>query len=135
MSATTLDRKGTRDGFLRLAMRADAAISALAGLAGVPLAGYLATVSGTTKAFEYSMAAFLISYGVIVFWLATLPSVRRVGMGVVVANLLYTVAAVVLVLTDVYPLTATGVVVTLGSGIYTLFFAELQYQGWHRAKA
>ncbi|MDT7555459.1 MAG: hypothetical protein QOI16_4421 [Pseudonocardiales bacterium] len=135
MSATTLDRKGTRDGFLRLAMRADAAISALAGLAGVPLAGYLATASGTTKAFEYSMAAFLISYGVIVFWLATLPSVRRVGLGVVVANLLYTVAAVVLVLTDVYPLTATGVVVTLGSGIYTLFFAELQYQGWRRAKA
>src|ERR1700722_10684396 len=105
MSATTLDRRGTRDGLLRLAMRADAAISGLAGVAGVPLAGYLATVSGTTKAFEYGMAAFLISYGVIVFWLATLPSVRRVGMGVVVANLLYTVAAVVLVLTDVFPLT------------------------------
>jgi hypothetical protein len=135
MSATTLDRRGTRDGLLRLAMRADAAISGLAGVAGVPLAGYLATVSGTTKAFEYGMAAFLISYGVIVFWLATLPSVRRVGMGVVVANLLYTVAVVVLVLTDVFPLTATGVVVTLGSGIYTLFFAELQYQGWRRARA
>jgi hypothetical protein len=135
MSATTLDRRGTRDGLLRLAMRADAAISGLAGVAGVPLAGYLATVSGTTKAFEYGMAAFLISYGVIVFWLATLPSVRRVGMGVVVANLLYTVAAVVLVLTDVFPLSATGVVVTLGSGIYTLFFAELQYQGWRRVRA
>jgi apolipoprotein N-acyltransferase len=135
MSATTLDRKGTRDGLLRLAMRADAAISGVAGLAGVPLAGYLATVSGTTKAFEYGMAAFLISYGVLVFWLATLPSVRRAGMAVVLGNLLYTVAAVVLVLTDVFPLTATGVVVTLGSGIYTLFFAELQYQGWRRARA
>ena len=135
MSATTLDRKGTRDGLLRLAMRADAAISGVAGLAGVPLAGYLATASGTTKAFEYGMAAFLISYGVLVFWLATLPSVRRAGMAVVLGNLLYTVAAVVLVLTDVFPLTATGVVVTLGSGIYTLFFAELQYQGWRRARA
>jgi hypothetical protein len=135
MSATTLDRKGTRDGLLRLAMRADAAISGLAGLAGVPLAGYLATASGTTKAFEYGMAAFLISYGAIVLWLATLPSVRRAGMAVVVANLLYTVATVVLVLADVFPLTATGVVVTLGSGIYTLFFAELQYQGWRRARA
>jgi apolipoprotein N-acyltransferase len=135
MSATTLDRKGTRDGLLRLAMRADAAISGVAGLAGVPLAGYLATVSGTTKAFEYGMAAFLISYGVLVFWLATLPSVRRAGMAVVLGNLLYTVAAVVLVLTDVFPLTATGVVVTLGSGIYTLFFAELQYQGWRRTRA
>jgi hypothetical protein len=135
MSATTLDRKGTRDGLLRLAMRADAAISGVAGLAGVPLAGYLATVSGTTKAFEYGMAAFLISYGVLVLWLATLPSVRRAGMAVVLGNLLYTVAAVVMVLTDVFPLTATGVVVTLGSGIYTLFFAELQYQGWRRARA
>jgi hypothetical protein len=134
MSATTLDRKSTRDGLLRLAMRADAAISGLVGLAGVPLAGYLAHASGTTTAFEYAMAAFLISYGVLVFGLAALPSVRRAGIAVVVGNLLYTVAAVVLVLADVFPLTATGVIVTLGSGIYTLFFAELQYQGWRRAK-
>jgi hypothetical protein len=135
MSATTLDRTSTRDGLLRLAMRADAAISGLAGLAGVPLAGYLAQASGTTRTFEYAMAAFLISYGVLVFGLAALPSVRRAGMAVVIANLLYTVAAVVLVLADVFPLTATGVIVTLGSGIYTLLFAELQYQGWRRAKA
>ncbi|MEE6137977.1 hypothetical protein SKC41_16815 [Mycobacterium sp. 050128] len=134
MSATTLDRTGTRDGFLRLAMRADAAISGLVGLAGVPLAGYLAQASGTTKAFEYGMAGFLISYGVLVLWLASLPSVRRVGMAVVFGNLLYTVAAVVLVLADVFPLTATGVILTLGSGIYTLLFAELQYQGWRRAR-
>ncbi|GBG39954.1 hypothetical protein [Mycobacterium montefiorense] len=134
MSATTLDRTGTRDGFLRLAMRADAIISGLVGLAGLPLAGYLANVSGTTKAFEYGMAAFLISYGVLVFGLAALPSVRRAGMAVVLGNLLYTAAAVVLVLADVFPLTATGVVLTLGSGIYTLLFAELQYQGWRRAR-
>lgn len=135
MSATTLDRKGTRDGLLRFAMRADAAISGLAGLAGIPLAGYLATASGTTKAFEYSTAAFLIGYGVLVLWLATLPSVRRAGMAVVLGNLLFTVATVVLVLADVFPLTTTGVVLTLASGIYTLFFAELQYQGWRRARA
>lgn len=135
MSATTLDRKGTRDGLLRLAMRADAAISGLVGLAGVPLAGYLATTSGTTKAFEYGMATFLIGYGVLVLWLASLPSVRRAGMAVVIGNLIFTVASVVLVLAEVFPLTAIGVVVTLGSGLYTLFFAELQYQGWRRARA
>jgi hypothetical protein len=56
-------------------------------------------------------------------------------MGVVVANLLFTVAAVVLVLADVFPLTATGVVTTLASGVYTLLFAELQYRGRRRAKA
>ncbi|OBG34953.1 hypothetical protein A5672_22145 [Mycobacterium alsense] len=135
MSAITIDRTHTRDGLLRFAMRADAAISGLGGLVGAPFAGRLAELSGTTRSFECGMAAFLITYGLVVFGLAALPSVRRVGMGVVVANLLYTVAAVVLVLADVFPLTAAGVVVTLASGAYTLLFAELQYQGWRRAKA
>ena len=53
-------------------------------------------------------------------------------MAVVIANLLYTVAAIVTVF--VMPLTTTGVVLTLASGVYTLLFAELQYQGWRRAK-
>jgi hypothetical protein len=135
MSATTIDRTGARDGLLRLAMRADAAISGLGGLAGIPFAGWLAEHSGTTKAFEYGLGIFLIGYGVAVFGLATLPSLRRVGMGVVIANLLFTVATVILVLADVFPLTATGVTLTLASGAYTLLFAELQYQGWRRARA
>jgi hypothetical protein len=135
MSATMIDRTGTRDGLLRLAMRADAAISALVGLAGIPVAGWLADLSGTTKAFEYGMGAFLIAYGVVVFGLAALPSVRRAGMGVIIANVAYTVAAIVLVLADVFPLTSTGVVLNLAAGVYTLVFAELQYQGWRRAKA
>lgn len=135
MSATTIDRTGTRDGLLRLAMRADAAISGLVGLAGVPLAGRLAELSGTTKAFEYGMAAFLIAYGVVVYWLATLPSVRRAGMGVIIANLLYTAATGVLVLAGVFPLTAAGVVLNVAAGVGTLVFAEVQYQGWRRAKA
>jgi len=56
MSATMIDRTGTRDGLLRFAMRADAAITGLAGLAGIPLAGWLSATSGTTKAFEYGMS-------------------------------------------------------------------------------
>jgi hypothetical protein len=134
MSAITIDRTGTRDGFLRLAMRADAVITGLAGVAGIPLAGWLAETSGTTTAFEYGMAAFFIAYGVVVFGLAALPSVRSAGMAVIVANLLYTVASVIFVLADVFPLTTTGVVLTLAAGAYTLVFAELQYQGWRRAK-
>lgn len=135
MSATTIDRTGTRDGFLRLTMRADAVISGLIGLAGIPLVGWLAEVSGTTKAFEYGMAGFLIAYGVVVFGLAGLPSVRRAGMGVIIANLLYTAASVVFVLADVFPLTSSGVVLNLVAGVGTLIIAELQYQGWRRAKA
>jgi hypothetical protein len=123
------------DSLLRFAMRADAVITGLAGIVGIPLAGRLAELSGTTTAFEYSMSAFFIAYGVVVFGLAALPSVRRAGLGVIIANLLYTVAAVVLVIADVFPLTTTGVVLTLATGVYALVFAELQYQGWRRIKA
>ena len=49
--------------------------------------------------------------------------------------MLYTVAAVVFVLADVFPLTTIGVVLTLATGVYTLVFAELQYQGVRRIKA
>jgi hypothetical protein len=135
MSAITIDRTGTRDGVLRLAMRADAVITGFAGVAGIPLAGWLAETSRTSTAFEYGMSAFFIAYGVVVFGLAALPSVRRAGMGVIIANLLYTVAAAGFVVADVFPLTTTGVVLTLGSGVYTAIFAELQYQGWRRMRA
>jgi hypothetical protein len=135
MSAITIDRTGTRDGFLRLALRADATASGLMGLAGIPLAGWLAETSGTTKAFEYSVSAFFIAFAVGVFVLAARPSVTTAGIVIAAGNLLYTVASVVFVLADVFPLTATGVVLTLAVGVYTLVMAELQYQGWRRARA
>ena len=135
MSAITTSRLSeSTDSLLRFAMRADAVLTGLAGIAGIPLAGWLAELSGTTKAFEYGMGAFFIAYGLVVFGLAALPSVRRAGMAVVIANLLYTVAAVVFVLADVFPLTTTGVVLTLATGVYPAVFAELQDPGWRRAK-
>ena len=52
----------------------------------------------------------------------------------VIGNLVFTVAAVVVVLAGVWPLTTTGVVLTLGSGVYTLVMADLQYLGLRRLK-
>ena len=134
MTAISTRLRESTDSLLRFAMRADATLTGLAGIAGVPLAGWLAEVSGTTRAFEYSMAAFFIVYGAVVLVLAQLPQLRVPGIAVIAANLLYTVAAVVFVLTDSMPLTTTGVVLTLASGVYTLVFAELQYQGLRRIK-
>jgi len=136
MTAITTPRlKESNDSLLRLAIRADAILSGLAGIAGIPLAGWLAETSGTPKAFEYSMSAFFVAYGLVVLALAARPSVRRTGMVLAAGNLLFTVASVVLVLADVFPLTTTGVVLTLATGVYTLVFAELQYQGVRRIKA
>jgi hypothetical protein len=122
----------TRDRLLRLALRADAVLTGLAGVAALPLAGTLADWSGTTTTIEYSLAAFFIVYGLAVFGLSTLPSLRRAGVAVIVANLAYTVAAVVVVVTDVWSMTTVGVVLTLATGVYTAVFAELQYVGWRR---
>jgi hypothetical protein len=135
MTALSTRLNVSTDSLLRFAMRADAVLTGLAGIAAIPLAGWLSEVSGTTTAFEYSMSAFFIVYGIVVFGLAALPSVRVPGIAVIIANLLYTVAAVVLVLADWMPLTTIGVVLTLATGVYTAVFAELQYQGVRRIKA
>lgn len=132
---TALTHSTRTDSLLRLAMRADAVLTGVTGLIGLPLAGWLAQVSGTTVAFEKEMAAFYIAYGVVVFALSTLRSVKGPGMAVIIANVAYTVGAVALVLAGVFPLTTLGVVLVLASGVYTLAFAELQYVGWRRANA
>ncbi|GAT08228.1 hypothetical protein H7I77_04240 [Mycolicibacterium novocastrense] len=132
MTALSERLNESTDALLRFAMRADAILTGLAGIAALPLAGWLADTSGTTITFEYGMAAFFIAYGLAVLGLAALPSLKTAGMAVIVANVLYAVAAVVLVISNVFPLTTIGVVLTLATGVYTLAFAELQYQGWRR---
>ena len=132
---TALTHSTRTDSLLRLGLRADAVLTGLMGIVAVPLAGWIAELSGTTVGFERAMAAFFIAYGVVVFALSTLRSVTTPGMFVIIGNVAFTVGAVALVLADVFPLTTLGVVLTLGSGVYTLAFAELQYVGWRRAKA
>ena len=132
---TALTHSTQTDSLLRLAMRADAVITGLSGIAGVPLVGWMAQIAGTTVAFEKAMAAFYIAYGVVVFALSMRRSVKAPGLAVIIANVAYTAGAVALVLAGVFPLTTLGVVLILGSGVYTLVFAELQYVGWRRASA
>ena len=122
------------DSLLRFAMRADAVLTGLAGVAALPLVGWLSAVSGTTTAIEYGLAAFFIGYGVVVLALAALPRVAAPGIAVIAANLIYTVATVAIVVTDVWTLTTAGVVLTLATGIYTLAFAELQFIGLRRMR-
>ena len=135
MSAITTPRlKQSSDSLLRFALRLDAFVSGLAGIGAIALAGWLAETSGTTKAFEYSTGAFFIAFAAGVLWLSAQPSVRRGGMIVAAGNILFTVACVVLVLVDAFPLTATGVAIILGTGVYTAAIGELQYQGVRRIK-
>ncbi len=130
----TPNTTAAKDSFLRFAIRLDAALSALMGIVGVPLAARLAELSGTTTAFEYSMGAFFIAYGAAVYGLSLQRRVRTLGTVLVIGNLGYTALAVLFVVLGVMPLTTVGVVLTIGSGVYTLVMAELQYQGLRRMR-
>jgi len=120
------------DALLRFAMRADATLTGLAGVAIAAAANPLSSLSGLTPAQEYSVGAAFVLYGVVVFSIAALPSLRRVGIGVVVANVVCTMAAVAIIVAGVLPLTETGAVLTLAAGVYTALFALLQYLGVRR---
>ena len=132
MTATTAVTTITRDAFLRFAMRLDAVLTGLVGVVGLLIAPRLAELSGTTPAIEYSLGVFFVAYGLVVFALSRLTDVRTPGVIVVVANVVYAIAAVGVVLAGWLPLTTTGIVLTLGSGVYTLVMADLQYLGLRR---
>jgi hypothetical protein len=121
------------DSLLRFAMRADATLTGLMGLAVAVAADPISRLTGLTSGQEYSVGAFFVLYGLAVFSLAALPNLRRAGIGVVVANIVYTLAAIVAA--ELVPMTATGVAATLASGVYTAVFAGLQYLGMRRLPA
>ena len=132
---STPELADSTDSLLRFALRADATASGLMGIAGIPLAGWLADVSGPPIAFEHTVSAAFVAFAVGVFALAAGPSVKRTGIVIAAGNAIYTVATVVFVLAEVFPLTTVGVVLTLATGVYPLVMAELQYQGVRRIKA
>lgn len=130
-TATTATHRST-DSFLRLAMRADAVLSGAAGIALLLLARPVAELSGTTPAVEYATGAFFVVFSLTVLALAARPDIRMSGLLLAIGNLAFTVATVVVVLAGVWPLTTAGIVLVLGTGVYTLVMAELQYQGVRR---
>ncbi|BBX63063.1 hypothetical protein MSAS_22370 [Mycobacterium saskatchewanense] len=118
------------DSLLRFAMRADATLTGLCGLAVAFVADPLSSLLGLTSLREYALGAAFVLYGLVVFSLAALPNLRRVGFGVIVANVVCTVAA--WVAAEAVPMTSLGVAATLAIGVYTAGFAVLQYLGVRR---
>jgi hypothetical protein len=135
MSTITIPATTAKDAFLRFAMRLDAVVTGVMGVGGLALAPTIAETSGTTPAFEYAVGAFFVAYGVVVYGLSRMTQVRVPGIATVIGNVVYTVAAVVLVLAGAFPLTTIGIVATLASGVYTLVMADLQYLGLRRLRA
>ncbi|MCT7371382.1 hypothetical protein [Mycolicibacterium llatzerense] len=133
MTTITSPVRVRSDRLLRLALRADALISGAAGVIMAAAAGAVAAESGIPQSAVYVLAAVLVGYGAVVYGLSTMAAVRRPGIAVAIANVVFTIAAILAIVDDVWPLTTTGVAMMIVSAVYTLAMAELQYQGVRRA--
>jgi hypothetical protein len=113
-------------------MRADATLCAGTGLLVAMAADPLSRLSGLSAASEWVAGAMLVGYGAALYVLAAAPAVRRIGAGVVIANVVFAIAAVVVLIAGVLPLTGAGVAMMLATVAATLTFAYLQYLGVRR---
>jgi hypothetical protein len=123
------------DSLLRFAMRLDATLTGLTGLLIAVGADALSSLTGLSSFGQYCLGAFFVFFGLGVFTLAAAPDLRRAGIAVVVANIVFTVVAVAVVAAGALPLTATGISLMLASGCYTAAIGYLQYLGVRRLPA
>lgn len=126
---TTRPLYDATDSLLRFAVRADATLTGLFGLVIAFLADPLVADRPDVLR-ELRHGAFFVIYGLVVFSLGAMPDVRGVGIGVIVANIFFTLSSIVA--TEALPLTITGAALTLASGAYAAAFAALQYLGVRR---
>ena len=120
------------DSLLRFAMRVDATSCAGVGLLVAMAADPLSRWSGLSAVSEWIGGTALVGYGVALYVLAAVPRVRRVGVGIVVANVVGALAGLVVLAAGVLPLTGAGVALTLATVAATLGMSWLQYLGVRR---
>jgi hypothetical protein len=120
------------DSLLRFAMRLDATLTGVLGLAIAAMADPLARLTGLTAAQGYIAGAAFVLCGLVVYALAASPDLRRVGAAMAVFNGVGTVGLLTIAGVGVLPLTTFGVITVLATGLYTATFVVLQYLGVRR---
>jgi FtsH-binding integral membrane protein len=123
------------DSLLRFAMRLDATLGGFIGLFIALMADPLSALTGLSSVTEFSGGALLVLGGLAVYGLAAAPDLRRVGVGLIVGNVVLAVAALAVVAVGALPLTAAGVAATLATGGYFALMGYLQYLGVRRLPA
>jgi len=128
-------RESTRestDSLLRFALRADATLCGGLGLLIAMAADPLSELSGLSSTSEWIGGAALVVYGGLLYMLAGVAHVRRVGIGVLAGNIAFAVLVAVVLIAGWLPLTELGVVGTITFTVVTLAFAYAQYLGVRR---
>ncbi|KUH93643.1 hypothetical protein AU189_15390 [Mycolicibacterium acapulense] len=129
---TTGDGDAGIDSLLRVALRADATLCGGLGLVIAMAADPLSRLSGLSATSEWIGGAALVGYGAALFLAAGASDVRRVGVGVLVGNIVFTLAVAAVLATGLLPLTEAGVAGIAGFTAVTLAFAYAQYLGVRR---
>jgi hypothetical protein len=129
---TTRPVRESTDSLLRFALRADATLCGALGLLIAMTADPLSRLSGLSATSEWIAGAALVGYGLALYVAAGLPDVRRVGVGVFVGNIAFTVLVAVLLIAGWLPLTGLGVAATIAFTVVTLAVAYAQYLGVRR---
>lgn len=129
---TADDGDAGTDSLLRFALRADATLCGGLGLVIVMAADPLSRVSGLSATSEWIAGAALVGYGAALFLAAGMPDVRRVGLSVLVGNVVFAVVVGVVLVAGLLPLTELGVAGIAAFTTVTLAFAYAQYLGVRR---
>jgi hypothetical protein len=129
---TTRPVRESTDSLLRFALRADATLCGALGLLIAMTADPLSRLSGLSATSEWIAGAALVGYGLALYVAAGFPDVRRVGVGVFVGNIAFTVLVAVVLIAEWLPLTGLGVAATIAFTVVTLAFAYAQYLGVRR---
>ncbi|MCV7153514.1 hypothetical protein [Mycolicibacterium pyrenivorans] len=117
---------------LRFAVRADATVCAGLGLFVAMAADPLARLSGLSATAEWIAGAALVGYGALLYLCARVADVRRIGVGVLIGNIVFAAVVTVVLVAGWLPLTGFGVGATVTFTAVTVGFAYLQYLGVRR---
>nr|WP_019344886.1 MULTISPECIES: hypothetical protein [Mycolicibacterium] len=131
-STDSTTRASAHGCLLRFALRADATVCAGVGLLVAMTADQLARIAGLSATTGWIVGAALVGYGVLLYALAAVPRVRRVGIAVLAGNVAFAIVTVVVITAGWSALTWTGNELVLGFASATAVLAWLQYRGVRR---
>lgn len=121
------------DSFARMTLKLDAVATGLNGLAYLALATVLDSFFGVTTAVQYPVGAFLLLYALGVLAIGTRKEINRTGLtAVIVANVLWVVLSLVVLISGVLSPTGVGAVWIVLQSLSVGGFAALQYVGLKR---
>jgi hypothetical protein len=122
--------------FLRNVILLDAAASGGTGLLMIAGAGLLEGLLGLPAALLRGAGLVLVPYVAFVVWAGTRQSVERGGVwAIIVANALWAVASIGLLVGGWVAPTALGYVFVVGQALVVALLGELQYAGLKRQVA